>query len=49
MQEWNTIKKLGDSLLQKINKMNELAGNIDEAVQGDPDGPHADRVKKSVT
>lgn len=43
------IKKLGDSLLQKINKMNEYGGNIDEAVRGDPHTPHAERVKKSVT
>ena len=49
IQEFASLKKLGDSLLSKTTKLSELSGQLDEAIQEyDQESPHRERVKKSL-
>lgn len=46
-QEYNTLKKFGDSLLTKSTKLVDLSGQIDEAVKNsDANSAHGERAKK---
>ena len=49
LQEFQTLKKFGDSLLTRANKLNDISGQLDEAMKGDEASPHRDRVSKSLT
>ena len=43
------LKKFGDSLLTQANKLNDISGQLDEAMKNDEASPHRDRVSKSLT
>ena len=46
-QEYNALKKFGDSLLSKNKKLSDLSGQLDEAMAAsDETSPHQDRVTK---
>lgn len=49
MQEYQSLKKFGDAMLTKVNKLNELSGKLDEAMIQDESSPHRDRVNKWLT
>ena len=49
MQEYESLKKFGDAMLTKVNKLNELSGKLDEAMKQDESSPHRDRVNKWLT
>ena len=46
-EEYQTLKRFGDSLLSKNTKLQEMAGQLDEA-NSEP-GPHSERIKKYST
>ena len=48
-QEFQMLKKFGDSLLTRANKLNDISGQLDEAMKNDEASPHRDRVSKSLT
>ncbi len=48
-EEYQTLKKFGDSLLNKNTKLQELAGQLDEAIKDCESSPHSERVKKYCT
>ena len=43
------LKKFGDSLLNRANKLHDISGQLDEAMKNDEASPHHDRVAKSLT
>lgn len=46
LKEFTTLKKFGDSLLTKNNRLVELAGQLDEAMADENNKPHRARVEK---
>ena len=49
MQEYESLKKFGDAMLTKVNKLNDLSGKLDEEMIQDESSPHRDRVNKWLT
>jgi hypothetical protein len=43
------LKKFGESWLTRANKLNDISGQLDEAMKNDEASPHRDRVSKSLT
>lgn len=48
LKEYVTLKKFGDSLLNKSNKLNDLSAQLDEVIQAAEDSPHKTRVAKCL-
>ena len=46
LKEFVTLKKFGDSLLTKNNRLVELAGQLDEAMADETNKPHLARFEK---